>query len=846
MAKPNKKEQAIIDAAMKRLDRCIKAEQHNRAAAIEDLKFANGEQWDSGEKKRRSDKGRPALQFNLLPKFIDQVVGDMLHNSPSIKIHPVDSKADVNIAKIRQGIINNIEYLSNSKAIYGYAAKQQVTCGFGAWRVLTRYTEENPFMQEAYLESVRNPFLLYMDPSSKDQNYADAKFGFILEKMSKDEFKDRYPKSVYPTDNMKTGEGIGQEHWYDGERITVAEYFTVESEDVTMYQLEDGKVVTKEQYDEMVSAWEDRSALLERDLMNMIDSGNIPQDNAAGAPQQTPPPAPAPPAPGGMPPQAPQGQTPPVPPMAAAGAAPPSPPSAMPQQAGSIPGLPTNPVEQSIAKVGNAPKIVQTRDTKRTIIKQRILTSCEILEGGAEGNTFPGKFIPLVLVKGKELNIEGKNHVYSLIRHAKDPQKMLNYWNTAAAETIALAPKAPWLGTAKQFEGYEIDYASANVDNMPFLKYNPDPEAPGAPQRQQPGQPPIAIFQQIANGENNLKSVIGMFNADVGGPGSEQTGAAVMARQRPGDIGTFEFMENLARAVLYTGRIINDIIPEIYDTERDVRIRGIDDQEAFVPVNTSVGQAIKSIQANQGAYEGMDVSKLYELMKFEGSEAKFNDITVGKYDVVVTTGPSYATQRAESAAQLMQLAQAMPQQLGMALDLIVKNMDFKEADELSARIRRTLPPGLVQPKPGEPPPPPTPPSPQVQIQQAKTAAAQANIQLQGMKIEAEKMKLETEKLKAQLELQKMQMELQAAQSESGTGNAHAEMLANSEKRVKYALDRDRLELEKQRLAHQMQKDEMDYNLKKHSKYAEYKEAKQQAAQEGLMNLYEAISSSQTT
>ena len=179
-------------------------------------------------------------------------------------------------------------------------------------------------------------------------------------------------------------------------------------------------------------------------------------------------------------------------------------------------------------------------------------------------------------------------------------------------------------------------------------------------------------------------------------------------------------------------------------------------------------------------------------------------------------------------------------------DVIVKNMDFKEADELAARLRRALPPGMVQPKPGEPPPPPTPPSPQVQIQQAKTAAAQANIQLQGMKIEAEKMKLETEKLKAQLELQKMQMELQAAQSESGTGNAHAEMLANSEKRVKYALDRDRLELEKQRLAHQMQKDEMEYNLKKHSKYAEYKEAKQQAAQEGLMNLYEAISSSQTT
>ena len=110
LLKLNEEEQKIIDAAMKRLSTCTKAEQHNRAAAIEDLKFANGDQWDTGERKRRSDKGRPCLQFNLLQKFVDQVVGDMLHNSPSIKIRPVDSKADVNIAKIRQGIINNIEY----------------------------------------------------------------------------------------------------------------------------------------------------------------------------------------------------------------------------------------------------------------------------------------------------------------------------------------------------------------------------------------------------------------------------------------------------------------------------------------------------------------------------------------------------------------------------------------------------------------------------------------------------------------------------------------------------------------------------------------------------------------
>lgn len=801
MAQPTKKEQKIIDAAMKRLDRAIKSEDHNRKAAIDDLKFANGEQWDLGEKKRRSDKGRPALQFNLLPKFINQVTGDMLHNSPSIKVRPVDSKADTNIAKIRQGIINNIEYLSNSKAVYGYASTQMVTCGYGAWRVLTRYTEENPFLQEAYLESIRNPFLVYMDPDSKDQNYADAKYGFILEKMSKDQFKERYPKALYPagTDAVKTGSGLGSEHWYDGELITVAEYFCVESETVEMLQLEDGRVVTKEEFAELKTEWEEKQGDILKSINEMqftAGQSSAPPPAAAGAP---------PSAPSGMPPQAGM-NAPPVQPQAGLG---PSPqgvaPQMPPQQPPAIP-----PVAPRIDRLGDEPKVVKRRETEKTVIKQRILTSAEILEGGSEGNVFPGKFIPIVLLKGKELNIEGKNYVYSLIRHAKDPQKMLNYWHTAAAETISLAPKTPWLGTAKQFEGYENDYAAANVENFPFLKYNVDAEAPGPPQRVPVGQPPVAIFQQIATGENTLKSVIGMFNADVGAPGSEQTGAAVIARQRPGDIGTYEFSENLARAVLYTGRILNSIIPEIYDSERDVRLRNIDDTESFVPINTTVGGAMKSIKNAPEMYQGMNVDKLSKALFEEGKEAKFNDVTVGKYDVVVTVGPSYATQRQESATQLLQLVQAMPQQMGLAADLIVQNLDFKESDELANRIRKTLPPNIVPPKPGEPPRPPQPPSPAVIAAQSKAQSEQAKVQMSQFKLEQEKLKLQHEQLKLQAEIEKLKIEL--GMNSNNQATAHTINRLDKENRLQ--LDRDRLDFERDKFAHQQEKDFAEHKHKR--------------------------------
>jgi hypothetical protein len=765
----SKAEKKLIDCAVKHLKVCVEADSDNRTRALDDLRFANGEQWDERERKRRADKGRPCLTLNLLDHFIDQVVGDMLHNTPSIKIRPIDSSADVTIAKIRQGIISGIEYQSNSKGIYGYAGKQMVAGAYGGWRVLTRWCEENPFLQEAYLEAVRNPFLMYLDPRSKDQNYADAEWGFLLEKMPRNEFEDRYPGQVCPCgESFKVGKGLGMELWYDKDAVVIAEYFRKVKETRTMLQLKDGRVCTEDEFKELHEEWEEKQEA----LITAIAQPTPPQP-AQG--QQQAPPAPPPSQPG-----QPQGQqAPPVPQ--------PSQPGQPPVQGQQQAPPPPNPLAQQAKDVGEEPKIVKKRDTEVTTIRHWILTCMEIISGGVEGKHFPGKYIPLVLLKGKEINIEGKNYVRSLIRPAKDNQKLYNFWCTAAAELIALQPKAPWLGTAKQFEGYENDYAAANVENFPMLKYNVDPEAPGPPQRSNPAAPPTAIFEQIRRTEESMKSILGMFNADVGGPTSQQTGAAVNAAQRPGDIGTFEFMENLSRAVMHTGRILNEIIPEIYDTERDVRIRNMDESESFVPVNTTVGKAVKSLEAHPERFHGMDIAKVRTLFAKDGKDAKFNDITAGKYDVVVTVGPSYATQRQESAQNLLQLVQSMPQQMGLAMDLIVENMDFKGADELAGRLRKTLPPNMVKTRPGEAPPMPPPPNPKVLIEQSK-------LQLQQLKVQQENIRLEHEKVKMQLEI----MKLQAAGGKANEDNTND----LQEKAIKLQLEIEKHKLEKSKFEHQ--------------------------------------------
>ena len=658
---PDQKVRDFLDEAMKRLKKGFEADSHNRRESLEDIDFLNGEQWDAAEKKRRKTAGRPALVINHLNKYVDQIVGDMRQNRARVKVRPVDSKSDINLAKIRGGLIANIEYQSSAESIYDEAGTSMVECGYGAWRVLTRYTEENPFLQEAYLEIIPNPFVVVMDPDAKDFMYADANWGFILDRMPEDEFRKEYPGADVPPESLGSDEGLGYEHWYSDKNVTIAEYFVREKKKTPMCQMQDGQVLTEED-----------AADLKQDWLNRFG-----------------------------------------------------------------PILAVNPE----AEVPPEPVIVNTRDAEVYKIRHYKITASEILsENDIDGEVFPGKYIPIILVRGKKRNKEGKTFIRGLVREAKDPQRIINYWESAGAEVVALAPKAPWIGTPKQFEGFENDYASANIENYPFLKYNPDPDAQNTPPRRVGmGEVPVAIFTQIQRANENLKSVIGMFNRDVGDTGPEVTGRAILAAQKPGETATYAYPDNLSKAIAHSGKIINEIIPEIYDTERDIRVRQFDDSETFVPINTTAKSALSLIEANPERYQGMDVTALRKALK-KGGDATFNDMTAGKYDVVITVGPSYSTQRQEAAQNLLTLVNAAPRIMEVAGDLVVSNLDFKDADELSSRLRKTLPPGLAKPREGDEPEKPLPPTPQQQLEMSK-------LEFQKAKTEAEKERLKIQQVK---------------------------------------------------------------------------------------------------
>lgn len=339
----------------------------------------------------------------------------------------------------------------------------------------------------------------------------------------------------------------------------------------------------------------------------------------------------------------------------------------------------------------------RTRKVFRDKVEMRIIAGAEVLEGPFE---WPGRFIPVVPVIGEEIHIQNKTVRFGMVRRAKDPQRLYNIWRSAQTEKIALEPKAPWLVTAANINGYEHIWQQANVRNLPYLPWKPDAGNGNIPpQRVAPQLGSAAMAADIGLAADDIKATTRVYNAGLGERSNETTGKAIIARQRESDNGTFVFIDNLTRALRRAGTILVDLIPRIYDTERTVRILNEDGTHDVAVINQTITLP-------------------------DGTKHILNDVSVGKYDVVVVTGPAYTTRRAEAADGMMQLAQAVPDKAALFLDILVKNLDWPGADEIAARLRKTLPPGLAEPEEGEEPMPEQPPPPEAIEAQAKAETMQ--------------------------------------------------------------------------------------------------------------------------
>lgn len=674
----------LLQEVKDRFKLASEAETERRSEALDDTKFRVGDQWPFEVKSRRDQDGRPCLTINRIPQFLRAVTNEQRQNRPAIQINPIGDNADKGTAEVIEGLIRHIES-QDADIAYDTAFDEAAATGGPGWiRVSTKYVDNTSFDQEITIEAVKNPASVYADPHHMDPAGRDLNWVIIVEDLSEADYKAQYPKSELAglPDFMTVGDRTAG--WISKKHIRIAEYYYKEPFERTLVQYEDNFITYKDQLPQTEPAPLD--TLAPPTPEESIDLPGIP-------PVQPGQPA--------TPPLLPQSL-----PQTGPGAGPGAPPPQPPQDHG---------------------KVIAERVVQDVKVRWAKINAMERLD---YRDDYKGKYIPMIPVIGESVTVDGKEKLMGVIRFAKDAQRAYNYWTSAETEMIALAPKAPYILEAGQIAGYEDIWKNLNNKNYAYLPYKGtsvgDKVAP-PPQRAQ-WEPPIqAISLARSQAADDLKSTTGLYDASLGAQGNETSGRAILARQHEGSVANFHLSDNLARSIRHVGRVIVDLIPHVYDAPRVTRIIGREQQQRTVNIQSSVNPNVPPPPQDQ---PDDDIQHIY-------------DVGMGKYDVSVTTGPSFNTMRQEAVASMLQLTQSYPQIAQFAGDLMVKNMDWPGAQEIAKRLKAMLPQQLQdadEDKSGEQPK--IPPQVQQAIQQLTAQNEQLSKGLHQLLDEREKKILE--------------------------------------------------------------------------------------------------------
>lgn len=312
--------------------------------------------------------------------------------------------------------------------------------------------------------------------------------------------------------------------------------------------------------------------------------------------------------------------------------------------------------------------VKQSRPAQSYKITQRIMTGAEVLET----NEWAGQYIPIIPVYGEEINIEGKRYFRSLIHNAMDAQRMFNYWRTQATEMVALAPRVPFIGEEGAFDA-DPNWETANTKSHPYLMHK---KGTGMPQRQPlDGGSSIGAMSEAMAAADDMKAIIGMYDASLGARSNETSGKAINARKMEGDVSTYHFIDNLSRAIRHVGCCLIDLIPKVYGPQKIIRVLGEDQKEKVVKLAGGQPQPDMNGPLPDGA------ERIY-------------DLSVGRYDVAVSVGPGFTTKREEAAAQMTEFIRSYPPAAPIIGDILVKAMDWPQAEEMAERIKKMMPPQI--------------------------------------------------------------------------------------------------------------------------------------------------------
>lgn len=637
----NKKDRDIIRQALERFQQAQEADAEFRREFIKDLEFVSDDQWEPLARQQRTESSRPCFTVDRINPSLRQIVNEERQNRPSVMVKPTGSGSTEEIARIMQGMIRHIEVDSNADSAYDTAGWYAAAGGVGYLRVRTEYENTLSFNQKLLIEAVADPMTVFFDPTSVATDGSDARWAFIIDTLSREDFAAKYPDIDEPEESW-TDSLTEDPDWYSSDSVRVAEYYYRSDRPIKIYQIQDmltGETVVTQ----------------EPPPQALIDAGTL--------------------------------------------------------------------------------VVLQTRDSTEPVINWCLITSDRILKR----SEWLGNHIPVIPVYGENYFVNGRRFKCGAVRRAKDAQKILNYTTSLQTEIIDLNAKAPFIGAAGQFDTFEDLWRDANRKNFGYLEYNPrdiNGTAVGPPQRNAFEAPIQSVQATKLMAVDDIKAVFGIFDASLGAQGNETSGVAILARKEQSGISNYHYYDNLVRSVRHLGRILVDVIPEYYDTERVVRIIQPNDEQTLITINqlTAAGPV--------------------------------NDLSIGEYDVVVRTGPSYSTRREEMVSKGLELISAYPAAAPLIADLVAQQMDFEGAAQIARRLRAAVPPEIA-----------------AADEEVSDASARAR-------------------------LPQLQSQLQQAQTSLQALNAHAEEVERE-----LAAARDELRLSKLKADVEITKAEMDQNIK---------------------------------
>lgn len=630
-----------------RFDR--EADHDNLEAALDDLRFTSGDQWDTQVIALRTDLGQPIATNNTLPQFVGQVVGDRRVNSTSVKVLPRED-SDVDVAEIRSDLIRNIEVQSRAERVYSQAFEHEVTCGIGNFRVELDWTDDDVFDRDIFVRPIANPLAVTWDAMSIDPTGKDADHCFVDDIMPRKLFEKLYPDQ--PVGEM--GDTLVTDEWLTNDTVKVTEYWQMVTRKRTIALMNDGKVI-----DITDKEWAEFAGDLFRDE---------------------------------------QGQP-------------------------------------------------RTREVNCKYARMHLMTGFAILKPAYELKI---NRLPIIRCNGREIPVGDKRVRFGLIRFIKDNARYANFFESCKIEVLSKAPRQQYFGPADAFSGYEKSFREAYISGDPILKYNPKASAP--PQLVPPIQYPAAFATESAAQSQKMRDGTGIHEANLGMRSNETSGRAIQARQHEGDIATVIYHDNMNAAVQEAGDVINQLIPQVYDVARTIRVVGADQEERLVRINDPMSK------------DSVDLSK-------------------GKYDVTISTGPAYQTRRQEASTSMMEAIRVFPPLMEIAGDLVAKAQDWPGADEMAERLRKKMiEAGTIEDDndemgeggEGQPMDPAKMAAMQqqqqaMQMQQMQMQGAQMQMQAEVAKAMAEAKQAEANAVKAEADAQKAQIEAQRAELEMAAG-----------------------------------------------------------------------------